>query len=216
MTRAIFLMADYGHDPTETAIPWSVFRAANITTHFATETGNPPKCDFMMLQGWTGSLLGAPAAAKTTYRELEASAEFTKPLSWNAQEFSLKDYDIVFLPGGHEKRVSAIIDSKSAHKLLAEYFPLTKKTTSAGPPKVLAAICHGVMVLSSAQGSDGKSLLDGVTTTGLPHMMEQGIFWATRPFLGDYYKTYGAGSESVETSVTKCGAVWKGSMGLSP
>lgn len=82
--------------------------------------------------------------------------------------------------------------------------------------KILAAICHGPLVLARARGSDGKSLLNGVTTTGLPHLMEQGIFWTTRPFLGDYYKTFGAGSQSVEEDLTASGAVWKGSMGGAP
>ena len=57
------------------------------------------------------------------------------------------------------------------------------------------------MVLSESSLPDGKSVLHDATTTALPGIMEQGIFWATRAFLGDYYKTYGAGSDSVQTSV---------------
>lgn len=126
-------------------------------------------------------------------------------LSWSTPGFTLDPYDLVFLPGGHEKGVIQVINSPIVHRLLAEYFPQTRKPSK----KSCAAICHGVMVLSesslpSEDGKVGKSVIHDATTTALPGIFEQGIFWATRAFLGDYYKTYGAGSESVETSVRSC------------
>ena len=120
-----------------------------------------------------------------------------KVLSWSEDGFSLDQYDLIFFPGGHEKNVVQVINSPVVHKLVADYFPQTLKPSK----KCCAAICHGVMVLSESSLPDGKSVLHDATTTALPGAMEQGIFWATRAFLGDYYKTYGAGSESVETSV---------------
>ena len=122
-----------------------------------------------------------------------------KALAWTDDDFSLDPYDLVFLPGGHEKGVVQVINSPVTHKLLADYFPKTRKPSR----KNVAAICHGVMVLSESSLSNGKSVLHDVTTTALPGFMEQSIFWATRAFLGDYYKTYGAGSESVQASVEK-------------
>lgn len=122
-----------------------------------------------------------------------------KMVAWADDDFSLDPYDLVFLPGGHEKGVIQVINSPKVHKLMAEYFPKTKKPSK----KSCVAICHGVMVLSESSLPSGKSVLHDATTTALPGTMEQSIFWATRLFLGDYYKTYGAGSESVETSVKK-------------
>ena len=119
--------------------------------------------------------------------------------SWTDGGFSLDPYDLIFLPGGHEKRVVQIINSPVVHKLIADYFPKTKKPSS----KCCAAICHGVMVLSESSIPAGKSVLHEVSTTSLPGAMEQSVFWATRLFLGDYYKTYGAGTDSVETSVCR-------------
>ena len=119
------------------------------------------------------------------------------PLAWTSPTFSLVSYDLIFLPGGHEKGVRQIIDSAVVQQLLAEYFPQTKKPSR----KSVAAICHGVQVLATASLPDGKSVLHDVTTTSLPGLMEGSIFWATRLFLGDYYKTYGAGTENVETIV---------------
>lgn len=120
-------------------------------------------------------------------------------VAWSDDDFSLQPYDLVFLPGGHEKGVIQVINSPKVHKLIADYFPQTKKPSK----KSCVAICHGVMVLSESSVPGGKSVLHDATTTALPGTMEQSIFWATRMFLGDYYKTYGAGSESVETSVKK-------------
>ncbi|EXJ91266.1 hypothetical protein A1O1_04376 [Capronia coronata CBS 617.96] len=193
--KVIFLMADYGHDPTETAIPWQVFQTAGLEVSFATEKGQSPVCDNKMLSGWTGTLLGANKAARNAYEALSTtSPSFQKPLAWQDASFTLEDYDLVFLPGGHEKGVRQIIDSSRVHELLARYFSLTKKPSQ----KALAAICHGVQVLAMASESDGRSVLHDVKTTALPAFMEQGIFHATKLFLGDYYKTYGAGTDSVE------------------
>lgn len=154
-----------------------------------------------MLSGWTGTLLGANKAAKKAYQQLTSTSEsFQKPLSWKDTSFNLADFDLVFLPGGHEKGVRQIIDSPRVQELLGAYFPTTKKPSR----KSLAAICHGVQVLAMAsREDDGKSVLHDVKTTALPAFMEQGIFHATKLFLGDYYKTYGAGTDSVETIVKK-------------
>ena len=57
------------------------------------------------------------------------------------------------------------------------------------------------MALSEAVGEAGKSILHECVTTALPARFEQVAFWGTRLVLGDYYKTYGAGSDDVEVSV---------------
>ena len=55
--RVAFVMANYGHDPTETAIPYHEFKKAGYAVDFVTEMGNMPECDKKMLQGWTQKLL---------------------------------------------------------------------------------------------------------------------------------------------------------------
>lgn len=123
--------------------------------------------------------------------------EFQQPLSWSSPEFSFEPYNLIFLPGGHEKSVRQLIDSQIIHRLLASYFPDTAKPSK----KTVAAVCHGVMVLSETKRRD-KSVIHECTTTALPARFEQSAYWGTRLFLGDYYKTYGAGSDDVETSVS--------------
>jgi phosphoribosylformylglycinamidine (FGAM) synthase-like amidotransferase family enzyme len=131
------------------------------------------------------------------YDEMSKTVEFLHPLSWSSPDFSLNSYNLVFLPGGHEKGVRQIIDSPIIHNQLAQYFPATKKPSK----KTVAAICHGVMVLSETKDVDGKSIIHECDTTALPARFEQVAFWGTRVFLGDYYKTYGVGSDDVEVSV---------------
>lgn len=133
---------------------------------------------------------------------MAASSEWKTPLSWSKDDFTLQDFDLVFLPGGHEKSVRQVIDSKTVHKLLIDYFPQTKKSSESQSKKVLGAVCHGVMVLSEAKDANGNSPIRDCYTTALPTRFEQLAFWGTRAFLGDYYKTYGAGSENVEESVS--------------
>lgn len=218
--KAIFLIADYGNDPTETAIPWKILNEAGIETAFATENGKQPVCDSRMLTGWTGALLGAPRAGKQAYKELVETPAFQNPLSWTDSSFSLNEYDCVVLPGGHDKGIRQIIDSDRVHQLLAAYFPLTTKSASG---KHVAAICHGVQVLAASEYTEGdkkgKSILADVKTTALQGFHEQFIYWATRLFLGDYYKTYGHGTPSVQEIVTKVlndPSQWRGSLSVSP
>ena len=166
----------------ETAIPYYKFRMNGFEVNFATETGESPRCDSRMLEGITGRLLGAPQEAKTQYQSMLEDEAVQKPLSWSDSTFSLEPYDLVFLPGGHDKGVRQIIDSKRVHELLATYFPQTRRPHG---KKNVAAVCHGVMVVAAASNPDGKSVLHDAKTTALPGFMEEGIFWGTRLFLGE-------------------------------
>lgn len=187
--KVIFLMADYGHDPTgnksislfitysdsiaETAIPWRAFNDANCDIYFATENGKKPACDEWMLRGVTGTLLGASKAAKDAYEALSSRSDrFAKPLSW--PDVKIEEYDLVFLPGGHDKQIRKILDSDTVHKLLATYFPKTNRPSS----KCLGAICHGVQGLANASFEDGKSVLHDVKTTALQQQWSRAY---TRP-----------------------------------
>jgi putative intracellular protease/amidase len=132
------------------------------------------------------------------YNTMAKSEEMQKPLSWSSPDFTLDAFDLVLFPGGHDKAVRQIIDSTRVHELVLKLFPQTKKPGN----KAVAAICHGVMVLSESKDNNGESAIRNCTTTTLPAGMESGIYWATRAFLGDYYKTYGAGSDNTEEYVS--------------
>ncbi|KAI4139017.1 MAG: hypothetical protein LQ340_008029 [Diploschistes diacapsis] len=230
-------MADYGHDPTETAVPFMAFHEAGFDIEFATENGKQPQCDRKMLEGITQKLLGADASALAAHKSMLSLPSIQHPISWSSPSFSLDPYNLLFFPGGHEKGVRQVIDSPVIHTHVANYFPQTLRpsastngssATSTPSTKTIAAVCHGVMVLSesihpmnqsSAGDKAGKSVLYDTHTTALPAIFERAAYQATRLFLGDYYKTYGAGSEHVEEAVTKRLAdkrQFKGYAGLKP
>ncbi|KAI1207543.1 class I glutamine amidotransferase-like protein [Annulohypoxylon truncatum] len=197
--KVLFMMADYGHDPTETAVPYTAFKEAKYDIKFATENGKPPRCDKKMLEGFTQKLLGAKKEVISQYKKMIISEEVRHPLAWSDPDFSLDPFDLVIFPGGHDKGVRQIIDSPIVHKLVVDYFPKTKKPSK----KVVGAVCHGVMVLSESKDAAGRSVIRDCDTTALPAKFEQAAYWGTRAVLGDYYKTYGHGSENVEDSVKK-------------
>ena len=141
---------------------------------------------------------GATGSVVKSYDEMTETPEFKSPLSWKSEGFSLDSYTLVFLPGGHEKGVRQVIDSEKVHELLVDFFPKTKKPGK----KVVGAVCHGVMVLSSSKDKEGNSVIRDCVTTALPTRFEQTAYWGTRLVLGDYYKTYGACSENVQESVS--------------
>ncbi|KAF8910874.1 class I glutamine amidotransferase-like protein [Mucidula mucida] len=201
--RVLIPLSTNGHDPTEVAIPYAYFRASGLKVDFATPSGAPFVCDPRMLAGVTGALLGADAKAKQAYNDMLASPEAKAPLNWSDPAFNMLDYDLVLLPGGHEKGVKALIESEEIHQALTSFFPLTKRESGSG--KVLAAICHGVQVLAYTPDPtvQGKSIIRACNTTALPAFMESGITTVTRPFLGDYYRTYGHDSPTVEEYVAR-------------
>ena len=153
-----------------------------------------------MLTGWTQKVLGATSSIVHAYRQMCQTPEWQTALPWSAPDFTLADYDIVFLPGGHDRGIRQILDSPRVHRLLADYFPLTKKPSI----KLCGAICHGVQVLAHSKDREGNSILAQVATTSLPGLFEDTVYWGTRTFLGDYYKTYGASTPNVETVILKC------------
>ncbi|KZL72076.1 hypothetical protein CI238_00856 [Colletotrichum incanum] len=199
MVKVLIIMADYGHDPTEVAVPYQAFKDAGFDVNFATETGKTPRCDSRLLEGISQKLLGAAASVLKIYDAMAKSPEMRNPLSWTSPGFTLDDFDVVHVPGGHDKEVRQLLDSAAAQKLLADYFPKTKKPGR----KVVSAICHGPLLLCNTKGEDGNSILYHCTTTALPAFFEASAYHGTKLFLGDYFKTYGAGSENVETSMRK-------------
>ncbi len=137
---------------------------------------------------------GATQEAVNLYKSMKEDMKDMKALAWTDEGFTLAPYDLVFLPGGHEKGVVQVINSPVTHKLMVDYFPKTRKPSR----KSIAAICHGVMVLSESSLPDGKSVLHDATTTALPGFMEQSIFWGTRLFLGDCTYCFGVHVSSFE------------------
>ncbi|KIM23658.1 hypothetical protein M408DRAFT_332258 [Serendipita vermifera MAFF 305830] len=192
MTRVAICLPDYGFDPTEAAIPFEYLTNKGWDIEIITQDGKEPQCDQRMISGMLSTVMGAKPPAKAAYQLLSSSTSFKNPKAWTTVGFSLLDYDVLILPGGHDKGVKQIIENESLRLHLAEFFPLTKDVPDDlnRKKKVCGAICHGVMVLAWAKDPAGKSLLYDRKTTTLPEHLEKMAYVMTAPVLGDYYRTY--------------------------
>ncbi|KAF8574202.1 class I glutamine amidotransferase-like protein [Ramaria rubella] len=197
--KAIFCLPDYGFDPTEAAVPFELFHNAGWELFVATEHGSVAACDSRMMKGLLSKLAGAKAPAKKAYGLMVNSSSFKTPLSWTSNDFTLLAYDVLILPGGHDKGVKQIIESKYLKPHLVKFFPLT---LGVAPKKVCGAICHGVMVLAWTKDEEDKSLLYERRTTTLPLHLEKMAYYSTAFALGNYYRTY-PGTYTAE-AVQKC------------
>jgi putative intracellular protease/amidase len=189
--RVLICMADNGQDPTECAVPWKILTDAGFTVDFATEKGDVPSADQLLVKNSLFKMVLGPKQSWTDiYHQMTDSPPFKSPKSWSADDFSLLPYDAVIFPGGHDKPIRQYLESKSLHDHLKQYWPLTKRNSepsdsNSGPRRVVGAICHGVLVPTFA------GLLHDVETTTLPQWLEGtgqaiGALWGR----GQYYRTY--------------------------
>jgi putative intracellular protease/amidase len=181
MAKVLVPLPDKDFDVTEVAVPWRLLRDAGHEVVFATETGATPACDPLLITGVVFGKLGARPEPIAFYRELEQAPEFVAPRRWG--ELDARDFDALFLAGGHAPGMRQYLGSAEVQRLVAAFFATDKP---------IGAICHGVLVAARAKRPDGTSVLHGVRTTCLPKYMERAAFWATFWRRGRYYRTYPA------------------------
>jgi protease I len=170
-------------DPTETGVPWRVLRERGHRVIFATPDGTPGEADPRMVTGQGlgvfAPLLKADRHGRSAYRAMTESAEFRRPMLYD--DIRVGEFDAIVLPGGHAKGMRPYLESERLHAAVSGFFRRRK---------VVAAICHGVLLAARAQNEAGQSVLHGRKTTGLTKHMELGAWALTCLYLGDYYRTY--------------------------
>jgi protease I len=170
-------------DPTETGVPWRVLTGRGHRLVFATPEGAPGLADPLMLTGeglgLLAPLLKADDNGRSAHDAMVGSAEFRNPIRHD--EIRIGDFDAVLLPGGHAKGMRPYLESERLREAVAGFFRRQK---------IVAAICHGVLLAARARGEDGRSVLHGRKTTALTRRMELGAWALTCLYLGDYYRTY--------------------------
>jgi protease I len=178
-------------DPTETAVPWKILRAAGHAVVFATPDGQPGHADPRMVTGaglgLLAPLLRADANGRAAYAELEASGEFQRPIPYARIDSAA--FQAVLLPGGHAPGMRPYLESPLLQARLVEFF---------ADDKPVGAICHGVLLAARARAASGRSILFGRKTTGLTKLLELSAWALTCAWLGRYYRTY---PETVEDEV---------------
>lgn len=179
-TRVLICIPDKDFDPTETATPWHRLREAGFRVAFATETGQVGAADPLLLTGVIFGKLGADPVALERYHRMIQSPEFQHPLVWS--DVSAAQFQGLVLPGGHAQGMRQYLESTSLRDTVLEFVQANK---------VVAAICHGVVVLARTQDpATGKSVLWERQVTGLLKSLERSGWLATFWKLGRYYRTY--------------------------
>src|SRR3954470_6302897 len=97
--RVLVPLPDRDFDVTEVAVPWRLLTRAGHEVVFATEKGDKPAADPLLLTGVLFGQLGAEPEPKRFYREMEDDAAFARPLSW--RDVDPAAYDGLYLAGGH-------------------------------------------------------------------------------------------------------------------
>jgi len=184
LKKILIPIPSYGFDPTEVAVPWNILSKQNFDIVFITPQGEKATADIRMLDGkglgvWR-SVLCARQDAVIAYNEMEKSASFCKPLKYtDVQE---KNFDAIFLPGGHDKGVKEYLESDVLQQLVVDFFVSEKP---------VGAICHGVVLAArSINATTGKSVIYNYKTTCLLKSQELLAYNLTRLWLKDYYLTY--------------------------
>jgi len=182
MASILVPIPDTDFDPTETAVPWKILRAAGHALVFATPDGRRGQADPRMLTGAglgvLAPLLRADANARAAYGELEGSREFSHPIAWAAIDSTA--FQALLLPGGHAPGMRPYLESARLQATVIEFVEQQKP---------IGAICHGVLVAARARRA-GRSVLFGKRSTGLTKLMELSAWAMTCAWLGDYYRTY--------------------------
>lgn len=180
--RVLIPLPDNDFDVTEVAVPWRLLVDAGHEVVFATEHGQSPAADPLLLTGVLFGKLGAEPEPKGFYEELSRAPAFQRPLTWDA--IVPEELDGLVLPGGHAPGMRQYLGSAGLQAKVAAFWRL-------GRP--VGAICHGVLVLARAKDPlTGRSLLHGRRTTCLPKYMERSAYLLTFWKLGRYYRTYPA------------------------
>eukprot|EP01095_Lingulamoeba_sp_RSL-Kostka_P010213 TRINITY_DN363_c0_g1_i1.p1 TRINITY_DN363_c0_g1~~TRINITY_DN363_c0_g1_i1.p1 ORF type:complete len:519 (+),score=174.20 TRINITY_DN363_c0_g1_i1:153-1709(+) len=174
-------LPDKEFDPSECSIPWKMLTSVGATIIFATENGDIPKCDQMLIhpEGLVEKILGTEPEAKSFYLEMEQDENFQNPIRW--EDIEPSDYDGLLLTGGHSPGMKQYLESKILQDKIVQFTKLNRPT---------AAICHGVLLLGRCKDENGVSVIHKRRVTTLTKQMENFAFQISRSKHGNLYKTY--------------------------
>jgi protease I len=184
MKKVLIPLPNYGFDPTEAAIPWKLLSKVGFEIVFSTPTGIKASPDIRMLNGNDLGVFGAALKARTdavdACTEMESSQSFCHPLKYN--DICAECFDAIILPGGHDKRVKAYLESEILQSIIVDFFTAQKP---------VGAICHGVVLVArSIDPKSNRSVIHDYKTTALLNTQELLAYNLTRLWLKDYYLTY--------------------------
>ena len=210
MKRILMPLPDEDFDPTEASVPWSMLTEAGHEVIIATQDGNEPQADPMMLSGegldpWgfipgvrkvrvVGLALRAKQGAREAYGRMQLDPSFRSPLTFS--EVDVNAFDGVLIPGGHGPGMVPYLENGALQGIVAEFFESDNDAELAAPtpargsvlgdsggPKAIGAICHGVVLAARATSpTTGRSVLHGRKTTALTWKQEKLAWRLTKYF----------------------------------
>lgn len=134
-TNVLMPLPDHDFDPTESSTPWKMCKERGWKVTFSTEHGQVAQADHRLLKGPILGPLGASGKAQATYRHMTQDPAYQHPIPYAEIDPAL--YDAIVLPGGHAPGMRQYLDSKVLQGKALEFWQ---------QGKVVAAICHGVLV----------------------------------------------------------------------
>ena len=140
----------------EIAVPYYIVKNAGFELAIASPMGGE-----VPLDPRSQSIIAATTSSKRFLKDVDAMNFLSGSLQIST--VSANDFDLVFLPGGHGPLWD--ITDNAALKSLIEAFHHQNK--------LIAAICHGVAGLLSAQDSRGEYLVKGRKLTGFSNNEEK-------------------------------------------
>jgi len=145
--------------------------------------------------GWRGLLLRAEKPALLAWQEMSAHPSYQSPLPWTS--IDVDDYDGVVLAGGHHIGMREYLGSALLQQAIARFF---------AQDKLVAAICHGALLVARATRADGRSVLHGRRAATVPGKAED-MVWRLchRKFGDDYGKPYPVTAEEEIRSLLASG-----------
>jgi len=159
--RILLPLPALGYECTEATVPWRVLTQAGHQITFATPDGKPATADMTTVDGTGLGLLGyifrAAKAVRGYHAEMVRSADYQAPIRWDA--IDPVDFDAVVVPGGHHNEMRPFLDSTELHATLAAFSEQNK---------LVAAICHGVLLVARSKQLDGRSIVAGRHVTTVP------------------------------------------------
>lgn len=183
MKKVLILLPSTDFDPSESAIPWHTLSASGNSVSFATPKAKVAACDPIMITGKSlgplAPVLRAKNKAVEYYKQMEASEEFRSPISYEGIDPA--HFDALIIPGGHAAGIREMLESDTLPRVVVKFFH---------DNKIVASVCHGVLLVARSKNENGNSVLYGRKTTSLLKSQELLAHNLTRLWKGDYYRTY--------------------------
>ncbi|KAH8166829.1 hypothetical protein CIB48_g1370 [Xylaria polymorpha] len=185
--KVLVVLTSFGHieaanKPTgwylpELSHPYDVLTQAGVEIVTASPKGGVAPLDPASVAAFKED-----ASAQAFVRDKKAVWEQTEPLS--SFKGRSDEFAALFYPGGHGPMFDLVDDADSI-AVIEEF---------AAKGKVVAAVCHGPIVLVNAKRTDGKPLLAGREVTGFSNAEEDAVDMTKfMPFLlEDRIKAVGA------------------------